>query len=98
MGIFEEANRGTVFPDDIGKMESHLQAKLLKAVGEGKIGRVGSDEEIGIDVRFIAAAQTEGAKNILTDLMRDKFHPARFDPIRDDFDNQPLFSSSSLFI
>ncbi|MDF2948486.1 MAG: hypothetical protein K0R07_500 [Sedimentibacter sp.] len=54
-GIFEIANGGTIFLDEIGDMASHLQAKLLRVLQEKKVRRVGSPNEINVDVRLISA-------------------------------------------
>lgn len=54
-GIFEIANGGTVFLDEIGDMAPHLQAKLLRVLQEKKVRRVGSPNEINVDVRLISA-------------------------------------------
>jgi transcriptional regulator of aroF, aroG, tyrA and aromatic amino acid transport len=54
-GIFEIADGGTVFLDEIGEMAPHLQAKLLRVLQEKKVGRVGSSKEISFDARLISA-------------------------------------------
>lgn len=54
-GLFEEANGGTLFLDEIGEMPYHLQAKLLRALQEKEIRRLGSQKSIKIDVRVISA-------------------------------------------
>lgn len=54
-GLFELATRGTIFLDEIGDMASHLQAKILRAIQENKIRRVGGINEIDIDARIISA-------------------------------------------
>lgn len=54
-GLIEEANRGTIFLDEIGEMPVSLQAKLLRFLEEKKIRPLGSNNEIPIDVRIIAA-------------------------------------------
>lgn len=54
-GIFEVAEKGTVFLDEIGEMAPHLQAKLLRVLQEKKVRRVGGTKEIPIDVRLISA-------------------------------------------
>ncbi len=54
-GIFEIANGGTVFLDEIGDMAPHLQAKLLRVLQEKKVRRVGSPDELNVDVRLISA-------------------------------------------
>ena len=54
-GIFEVAEKGTVFLDEIGEMAHHLQAKLLRVLQEKKLRRVGGSKEVPIDVRLISA-------------------------------------------
>ena len=53
-----QANRGTLFLDEINSMEIGLQAKLLKAIEEQKIMRIGGTEQISVDVRIIAVSYT----------------------------------------
>jgi two-component system nitrogen regulation response regulator NtrX len=73
IGKFEQANGGTLFLDEIGDMSLSAQAKVLRALQEGKITRVGGDKEISVDVRVIAATnkdllQEVEAKNFRLDL------------------------------
>ncbi|MFV0530109.1 MAG: sigma-54-dependent transcriptional regulator [Flavobacteriales bacterium] len=58
-GKFEQANKGTLFLDEIGDMSLSAQAKVLRALQEGKISRVGGDKEIAVDVRVIAATNKD---------------------------------------
>ncbi len=55
LGKFEQANGGTLFLDEIGDMDAAAQSKVLRALQEGKITRVGGEKEIPVDVRIIAA-------------------------------------------
>ena len=55
IGKFEQGNGGTLFLDEIGDMSLNAQAKVLRALQEGKITRVGADKDITVDVRVIAA-------------------------------------------
>lgn len=59
IGKFEQANGGTLFLDEIGDMSLSAQAKVLRALQEGKITRVGGDKEIAVDVRVIAATNKD---------------------------------------
>jgi DNA-binding NtrC family response regulator len=73
IGKFEQANGGTLFLDEIGDMSWSAQAKVLRALQEGKITRVGGDKEINVDVRVVAATnkdllQEVEAKNFRLDL------------------------------
>ncbi len=56
-GIFEQANGGTVFLDEIGEMSPHLQIKLLRFLQDGTFRRVGEEHEIHVDVRVIASTR-----------------------------------------
>lgn len=59
MGLFEQANTGTIFLDEIGDISSGLQSKLLRVLQEKQIMRVGSDKIINIDVRVITATNKD---------------------------------------
>src|SRR5689334_8658555 len=59
IGKFESANGGTLFLDEIGDMSANAQAKVLRALQEGKITRVGADKDINVDVRVIAATNKD---------------------------------------
>lgn len=63
-GKFELANGGTIFLDEIGDMSLPAQAKVLRALQEGKISRVGGDKEISVDVRVVAATNKNLRKEI----------------------------------
>ncbi|MFD2034710.1 sigma-54-dependent transcriptional regulator [Belliella marina] len=58
-GHFESAKGGTIFLDEIGNLEYDIQIKLLRAIQERKIRKIGGTQEIGIDVRIIAATNEE---------------------------------------
>lgn len=58
-GLFEEANGGTLFLDEIGEMPFSIQAKLLRAIQEKKVQRLGSNKLIDIDVRIISATNAD---------------------------------------
>jgi DNA-binding NtrC family response regulator len=63
IGKFELANRGTIFLDEIGEMDITLQSKVLRALQEGEIERVGGTKPVNVDLRIIAASNRnlEGA-------------------------------------
>ncbi|WP_282161310.1 sigma-54-dependent transcriptional regulator [Ulvibacterium marinum] len=63
-GKFEAANKGTIFLDEIGDMSLSAQAKVLRALQENKISRVGTDRDIKVDVRVIAATNKNLKKEI----------------------------------
>ncbi|HET9058264.1 MAG TPA: sigma-54 dependent transcriptional regulator [Chitinophagaceae bacterium] len=69
IGKFEQANGGTLFLDEIGDMSLDAQAKVLRALQEGKITRVGADKDINVDVRVIAATN----KDLLREVEAKKF-------------------------
>jgi DNA-binding NtrC family response regulator len=74
-GYFETANEGTLFLDEIADMPIALQAKLLRAIEEKKIKRVGSNDEISVDFRVISATNHDFSKLIETRAFRlDLFH------------------------
>ena len=64
IGKFEQANGGTLFLDEIGDMSPGAQAKVLRALQEGKITRVGADKDINVDVRVIAATNMDLLKEV----------------------------------
>ncbi len=64
IGKFESANGGTLFLDEIGDMSANAQAKVLRALQEGKITRVGADKDINVDVRVIAATNKDLLKEV----------------------------------
>ena len=64
IGKFESANGGTIFLDEIGDMSLNAQAKVLRALQEGKITRVGAEKDISVDVRVIAATNKDLLKEV----------------------------------
>lgn len=68
-GLFEQANNGTIFLDEIGDMPIYLQSKLLRVLQENQVMRVGGENVIDIDVRVIAATN----KNLLEMIKGDRF-------------------------
>jgi two-component system, NtrC family, nitrogen regulation response regulator NtrX len=64
IGKFEQANGGTLFLDEIGDMSLSAQAKVLRALQEGKITRVGADKDISVDVRVVAATNKDLLKEV----------------------------------
>jgi DNA-binding NtrC family response regulator len=69
IGKFEQAHGGTLFLDEIGDMSMAAQAKVLRAIQEGRITRVGGDREIKVDVRIVAATN----KNLLEEIEKGNF-------------------------
>jgi len=68
-GKFEAANKGTIFLDEIGDMSLSAQAKVLRALQENKISRVGTDKDIKVDVRVVAATN----KNLKKEIEENRF-------------------------
>jgi len=68
-GKFEAADKGTIFLDEIGDMSLAAQAKVLRALQDNKISRVGNDKDIKVDVRVIAATN----KNLREEIKKGKF-------------------------
>lgn len=73
-GKFEQAHNGTIFLDEIGDMSLKAQAKVLKALEEKKISRVGSDKEINVDVRILAATNKSLKKEIENNNFREDLY------------------------
>lgn len=69
IGKFEQANEGTLFLDEIGDMSLSAQAKVLRALQEHKINRVGGDKDINVNVRVLAATN----KNLRQEIQENRF-------------------------
>ena len=73
-GKFETADKGTLFLDEIGDMSLSAQAKVLRALQENKISRVGSDKDIRVDVRVVAATNKDLQKEIAEGKFREDLY------------------------
>ena len=99
-GDFELANGGTLFLDEIGDMSLAAQAKVLRALQENKIVRVGGEKEIPVDVRIIAATNKDLKKMIEENTFReDLYHRLsviviQVPPLRERKDDIPLLVGS----
>ncbi len=95
-GKFEQAHGGTLFLDEIGDMSLSAQAKVLRALQEHKVTRVGGDKEIKVDVRVIAATNKDLKKEIAENRFReDLYHRLsviliQVPPLKDRKDDIPL--------
>jgi DNA-binding NtrC family response regulator len=101
-GIFETADGGTIFLNEIGDMSPHLQAKLLQVLDEQTFRRVGGSEDIRVDVRVIAATNSDLEESIRKGSFRmDLFYrlnifPLLLPPLRERLDDIPLFADHFL--
>ena len=102
IGKFEQANAGTLFLDEIGDMSLSAQAKVLRALQENKINRVGGDKDIKVDVRVLAATNKDLKDMIQKGLFReDLYHRLsviliHVPPLRDRADDIPLLVAKFL--
>jgi DNA-binding NtrC family response regulator len=82
IGKFELANKGTIFLDEVGDMSPQAQAKVLRAIEDGKIERVGGGKKIDVDVRIISATNKELLEEISREHFReDLYHRLNVIPI-----------------
>jgi PAS domain S-box-containing protein len=87
-GLFEEANNGSIFLDEIGELSASTQAKLLRVLQEREIVRVGGTKPISINVRIIAATNVNLEKGISKGLFREDLYyrlnrmPIQIPPLR----------------
>jgi len=73
-GKFETAHNGTLFLDEIGDLSLNAQAKVLRALQENKIQRVGSDKDLTVDVRILAATNKDLQKEIAEGRFREDLY------------------------
>ena len=89
IGKFEQADRGTIFLDEVGDMSLRTQAKVLRVLQEGEVERLGSARTIQVDVRVLAATNRNLEEAIDRDLFREDLYfrisviPIRVPPLRD---------------
>ena len=97
-GLFEVANEGTIFLDEITEIPIQLQVKLLRVIQERNFRRVGGIEDISVDVRVIAASNKDIAKEVKEGRFReDLFYrlnviPVRVPPLRERQEDIPVLS------
>lgn len=98
VGKFEQADGGTLFLDEIGDMSLDAQAKVLRALQENVIVRVGGSEQIKVDVRVLSATNKDLSKEIeQKNFRRDLFHrinviPIHMPPLRERREDIPLLA------
>src|SRR5690606_9818412 len=73
-GLFESANGGTIFLDEIGEVPPYLQVKLLRVLQEGEIQRVGESQQRKVDVRVIAATNRDLENDVATGAFRQDLY------------------------
>ncbi len=102
IGKFEQADGGTLFLDEIGDLSSDAQAKVLRALQENSITRVGGNENIPVDVRVISATNKDLQQALADGEFReDLFHrlsviPIHIPPLRDRKEDIPILANSFL--
>lgn len=100
IGKFELADGGTLFLDEIGDMSLNAQAKVLRAIEEGKVERVGGNKQIAVDVRLITATNKNLSEMIKQGTFReDLYHrlnviPVVVPPLRERREDIPLLTNA----
>jgi two-component system response regulator PilR (NtrC family) len=101
-GLFEVANGGTIFLDEIGEMTMTMQVKLLRVLQERCVRPVGGTDEIAIDVRVIAATNRDLEKQVAENTFREDLYyrlnviPVTVPPLRDRREDIPLLANHFL--
>ena len=101
-GRFEQAHKGTLFLDEVGTMSAALQMKLLRALQEREFERVGDSQTIKVDVRVIAATNSDLAGMVRAGSFREDLYyrlnviPIKLPPLRDRRDDIPLLAQHFL--
>jgi DNA-binding NtrC family response regulator len=89
IGKFEESDGGTIFLDEIGEMDTNLQAKLLRVLQEREVTRIGSNQVVKLDVRIIAATHKDLNEEVKEGRFREDLYyrllglPIQLPPLRD---------------
>src|SRR5687767_2204892 len=101
-GRFEQANKGTLFLDEVGTMSTALQMKLLRALQEREFERIGDNQTIKVDVRVIAATNSELTRMVAEGSFREDLYyrlnviPIHLPPLRDRRDDIPVLAQHFL--
>jgi two-component system response regulator AtoC len=95
-GIFQEADQGTLFLDEVGELTPPLQVKLLRALQEGVVRPLGGTKDVSVDVRVVAATVRDLRKEVAAQRFRDDLYyrlnvlQITVPPLRDRLDDIPL--------
>jgi len=95
-GLFQEADKGTLFLDEVGELSLNMQVKLLRALQERKVKRVGATEEVDVDVRVLAATNRELEEEVANGAFRGDLYyrlnviELRMPPLRHRREDIPL--------
>ena len=98
-GLFEVANNGTIFLDEIGELPLFLQVKLLRVVQEKSFRRIGGTEDVKVDVRIISATNQDLAQKVKNGGFREDLYyrlnviPVEIPPLRERNEDIPLLTS-----
>jgi DNA-binding NtrC family response regulator len=101
-GRFEQAHKGTLFLDEVGTMSTALQMKLLRALQEREFERVGDNQTIKVDVRVVAATNSELGRMVAAGSFREDLYyrlnviPIQLPPLRERRDDIPLLAKHFL--
>src|SRR5207342_545282 len=101
-GRFEQAHKGTLFLDEVGTMSAALQMKLLRALQEREFERIGDSHTIKVDVRVIAATNSDLTRMVADGTFREDLYyrlnviPVQLPPLRDRREDIPLLAQHFL--
>ncbi|PNU19280.1 Fis family transcriptional regulator [Geothermobacter hydrogeniphilus] len=102
-GLFETAKSGTIFLDEIAEMPAALQAKMLRVIQDGKLRRIGSNEEITVNARVVTATNRDLEQLVRQGRFREDLYyrvnlfPLHIPPLRERLEDIPLLAGHFLF-